>query len=86
LAGANANRQSWEMPSYYLLDINLGYNYKLNEKGDQLGLKINLMNVTDNFFISDARNNEYGSNFDAASAGVYVGMGFRWNIGLQYTF
>jgi iron complex outermembrane recepter protein len=86
LAGDNANRQSWEMPSYYLLDINLGYNYKLNQKGDILGLKINLMNVTNNFFISDARNNEYGNNFDAASAGVYVGMGFRWNIGLNYTF
>ncbi len=86
LAGTNANRQSWEMPSYYLIDINFGYNYKLNKSGDQLGLKVNLMNVTDNLYISDARNNEYGSNFDAASAGVYVGMGFRWNIGLQYTF
>jgi iron complex outermembrane recepter protein len=86
LKDANANRQSWQMPNYALLDINLGYNYKLNEKGDLLGLKVNLMNVTDRFYISDARNNEYGSNFDAASAGVYVGMGFRWNIGLQYTF
>ncbi len=86
LQGDNANRQSWEMPSYYLLDINMGYNHKLNQQGDQLSLRINLMNVTDNLFISDARNNDYGNTFDAASAGVYVGMGFRWNVGIQYTF
>ncbi|MEN9524251.1 MAG: hypothetical protein RL536_320 [Candidatus Parcubacteria bacterium] len=86
LQGDNANRQSWEMPSYYILDVNFGYNYKLNQKGHQLGLRVNLMNVTNNLFISDARNNDYGNTFDAASAGVYVGMGFRWNVGLQYTF
>lgn len=86
LQDENANRQSWKMPAYFILDVNMGYNMELNKGKSRLGFKVNLMNVTNNVYISDARNNEYGNGFDAASAGVFMGMGFRWNVGANYTF
>jgi iron complex outermembrane receptor protein len=88
LQNENANRQSWQMPSYYNLDINMGYSLKLGKRNESLGLKVNLLNVTNEVFISDARNNdiEGKTGFDAGSATVYMGMGFRWNIGVNYQF
>lgn len=86
LQGTNANRQSWEMPGYYQFDVNFGYNTFIGQKRYKLGFRVQLMNVTDVTFISDARNNEFGNRFDAASAGVYMGMGFRWNVGVNFTF
>lgn len=87
LVGEDANRQSWQIPAYYQLDINMGYSMEVNQRKNQLGLKLNLMNVTNSTFITDALNNEYDpNNFDAASAGVYMGLGFRWNVGASYTF
>jgi hypothetical protein len=44
------------------------------------------MNITNVVFITDARNNEFGNGFDATSAGVFMGMGFRWNVGVNFTF
>jgi iron complex outermembrane receptor protein len=83
----NANRQSWQIPAYYQLDVNLGYSMDVREGKNRVGFKINLLNVTNRVFITDALNNEYTpNNFDAASAGVYMGMGFRWNVGANYTF
>ena len=86
LQGDNANRQSWKMPGYYQLDVNLGYNMLIGQKKYKLGFRVNLMNVTNVMFVSDARNNENGNQFDAGSAGVYMGMGFRWNTGVNFTF
>jgi hypothetical protein len=95
LQGENASKQSWKMPSYYNLDLNLGYNIKLGEKDQTLGIRVNLMNVTNVVFISDARNNDFfnpndvdsgNTGFNATSAGVYMGMGFRWNVGVSYQF
>jgi iron complex outermembrane receptor protein len=89
LQGENANRQSWKIPSYYQVDINLGYLHKLGNNGRSIGVRANLLNVTNVVFISDARNNDNdsgNSGFNAASAGVYMGMGFRWNVGATYTF
>ncbi|MFN0032946.1 MAG: TonB-dependent receptor [Flavobacteriales bacterium] len=86
LQGENANRQSWKIPSYYQLDVNMGYNMDLGDNKNKLGFKLNLMNVTNNVFISDATNNDFGNTFDANSAGVFMGMGFRWNLGASYTF
>jgi iron complex outermembrane recepter protein len=86
LQGDNANRQSWMIPSYYQVDVSMGYNTFIGEKRYKLGFRAQLMNLTDEAFISDARNNEYGNGFNAASAGVYMGMGFRWNFGVNFTF
>lgn len=94
LQGVNAGRQSWKIPAYYNLDINMGYSHGIYNNKYKLGIRLNLMNVTDVKFISDARNNEFynandptmTSGFDASSAGVYMGMGFRWNVGLSFTY
>jgi iron complex outermembrane receptor protein len=85
LKGENSGRQSWKIPAYYTIDLNMGYNMPLADKY-RLGFKVNLMNILDTTYISDARNNEYGADFDAASAGVYFGMGFRWNIGVTFSY
>jgi hypothetical protein len=85
LQGTNGSRQSWEIPSYFTVDFNMGYSRPLAKKY-RIGIKVNLMNVTDEVYISDAKNNEYGTGFDAQSAGVYYGMGFRWNVGVNFTY
>ncbi|MFN6378937.1 MAG: TonB-dependent receptor [Flavobacteriales bacterium] len=82
LRGDNAGRQSWEMPSYYTLDLNLGYSAKIF-KDYKLGFRVNLINITDQRFVTDATN---GSTFDINTAEVFFGMGFRWNVGLNFTF
>ena len=84
LSGENGGKQSWRMPSYYTVDISLGYSRDISNKFN-LGARINLLNITENVFITDALNNEFGSTFDASSAGVYYGMGFRWTAGLTLT-
>ena len=86
LQGANANRQSWKMPAYYTIDLNTGYNRSIGQGKYRLGIRAQLMNITNEIFITDARNNEFGEGFDAASAGVFMGMGFRWNVGVNFTF
>jgi hypothetical protein len=85
LQGTNGSRQSWEIPSYFTVDFNMGYSRPLAKKY-RIGIKVNLMNITDEVYISDAKNNEYGTGFDAQSAGVYYGMGFRWNVGVNFTY
>lgn len=84
LSGENGGRQSWQMPAYYTIDVSMGYSRDLSEKYD-LALRINLINVTNEVFVSDAVNNDLGSTFDASSAGVYFGMGFRWTANLTLT-
>ncbi|MFN8699407.1 MAG: TonB-dependent receptor [Flavobacteriales bacterium] len=86
LQGSNANRQSWKMPGYYTLDLNAGYNRSIGQDKYRLGIRTQLMNITNEIFVTDARNNEFGNGFDAASAGVFMGMGFRWNVGVNFTF
>jgi iron complex outermembrane recepter protein len=86
LQKGNAGRQSWKIPSYYTIDLNFGYNIPFSKKGQKLSIKVNLMNITNKVYISDARNNNFGKNFDVTSAGVFMGMGFRWNVGATYTF
>lgn len=86
LQGTNGNRQSWEMPSYFTIDVSAGYTYPLANDKYELGVRIMLMNLTNEIFISDARNNDFGTGFDAASAGVYMGQGFRWSTAVNFTF
>jgi hypothetical protein len=86
LQGDNANRQSWKMPSFYNIDLNTGYNMSIGQKKYRLGIRAQFMNITNVVFITDARNNEFGNGFDATSAGVFMGMGFRWNVGVNFTF
>lgn len=84
LTGENGGKQSWQMPAYHTIDLSMGYFRDLS-KDYNLGLRVNVLNITDEVFITDALNNEYGSTFNASSAGVYFGMGLRWTVGLTLT-
>lgn len=94
LRGENAGRQSWRMPAYFLLDIHAGYSFDFNvgkmNRGIKADWRISVFNAFDEFFISDARNNDPfatpSNNFDAASAGVFVGLGRRFNTSITFRF
>jgi len=86
LQGANGGRESWMMPSYSLINLFAGYKYPF--KSFTLvgaGSITNLLNTT---YISDATNNFNGpyKNFDAQSATVMFGGGFRFNVSLGIQF
>lgn len=78
-------KDSWKTPSYMLIDLHAGY--KMYYKKVQFDLRASILNTFDEVYISDAQNNDtYSSttqNNDAMSAGVFMGMGRRFNISLQ---
>ncbi len=77
----NRNRESWQAPSYGLLDLNFGYSF------DAWKLKLTLtggvLNILNAVYITDAQN---GNDFDAESATAFVGMGRRLSFGLKIAF
>jgi iron complex outermembrane receptor protein len=86
LQGDNAGRESWMIPSYFLLNVFAGYKYDL-KKFDLL-FNGSITNVLNSTFISDAndnKNNPY-QNFDAQSATVMFGGGLRFNVSLGIQF
>ena len=84
--GVNGGRDSWVMPSYYLVNIFGGYRFKLKE--DVLLLSGSIINLLNSAYISDASNNGNGvnKNFDATSSLVMFGQGLRFNVSLAYQF
>ncbi|MEI6312562.1 MAG: TonB-dependent receptor [Bacteroidota bacterium] len=86
LNGNNIGRDSWRLPNYYTLDFSMGYSITI-QKNYAITLRANLFNITNNSFISDASNNTTAQyrDFDAKSATVYFGQGFRWNIGVEFS-
>lgn len=85
--GPNTGRQSWRMPDYGLLDLNIGYGFTRHKV--KYDIRGSLLNALDEFYISDATNNNSsptGSTFNAASATVNVGLGRRWTASLTVTF
>tara|TARA_B100000427_G_scaffold193822_1_gene161086 strand:+ start:110 stop:2869 length:2760 start_codon:yes stop_codon:yes gene_type:complete len=90
LSGDNAGRESWEMPSYQLIDLHAGYKFKLSKR-NKLDVKLSILNLFNTIYISDARNNDsYVSSsfndFDAKSASVFFGLGRRINLSAKFTF
>lgn len=88
LNGANAGRQSWQMPNYWLLDFHAGYGFNVAKKV-RFDIRASVFNILDVLYITDATNNgitNFGNNFDATSATVYVGMGRRFNTSLTITY
>ena len=89
LNGENAGRESWKIPSYNLIDLHAGYKFKLSER-NKIDLRLSVLNVKDEIYISDAQNNDpYNANyqdFDAKSAGVFFGLGRRFNISAKFSF
>jgi len=81
-------RESWQIPDYFLLDLNAGYTLKIKKVYvDFRGSVMNLLNAE---YISDAQNNDpYSSStqdFDAKSAGVFFGLGRRFNLSVRVSF
>ena len=85
----NAGRESWKVPAYQLLDLHCGRKIEL-ENGNKLDIKLSVLNLLDEIYISDAQNNDpYNSTyqeFDAKSAGVFFGLGRRYNVSLRLSF
>lgn len=84
LQGANGGRESYVMPSYGLLNVFAGYKYRFGKVNTYLNGSIT--NVLNTVYIADATNNFYGTDFDAASASVMFGQGFRFNLALGIQF
>ena len=82
-------KDSWKIPAYYLVDVHAGYSFKI--KKVRYSLRLSVLNLLNNMYISDARNNDtYNSpafqDFDAKSASVFYGLGRRYTVGLQINF
>ena len=80
--------QSWRIPNYMLLDAFAGYRFKY--KGLRFDLRLTVLNVLDETYISDAQNNDgyvgqSWNTFDARSAAVFFGMGRRFVTTLAIT-
>ncbi len=87
----NRRKESWMAPSYTLFDVTAGYDFRIHEKY-RASINFNILNLFDTIYISDAENNDSNievtpqSNFDAASAAVYFGMGRRFNLAFRLYF
>jgi iron complex outermembrane recepter protein len=96
---SNKDRESWRLPNYSLLDVFVGYDFKVWKM--KFGLSFGATNILstswvttyhngrpqtntiNGVYITDALN---GSNFDASTATGFVGMGTRYNIALKIGF
>jgi hypothetical protein len=85
LKGENAGRESWKIPGYGMLNLFMGYKYKM--KNSELLFNAMVQNALNSRFIADATlSSTYGPGFDAASAGVMYGGGFRYNLTIALQF
>ena len=84
LTGANGGTESWKIPSYGLMSIHAGY--RLRFEKSSLSIRANVFNALNTFYISDARTNQFGTDFSSNSAGVFVGQGLRFNVSLGFQF
>jgi iron complex outermembrane receptor protein len=84
LTGVNGGTESWEIPSYGLMSIHAGYSLKI--KKSVLHFRANVFNVLNSLYISDARTNQFGTDFSVNSAGVFVGQGATFNLSLGFQF
>jgi hypothetical protein len=79
---------TWKMPSYALIDLHAGYSFKWSKV--KFDLRASILNLLDAIYVSDASNNDEFSTLtkdnDAKSAGVFYGMGRRFNTSLTISF
>jgi len=89
LYGENGGRESWVIPSYQLVDLHAGYKFKIFDD-KKLDIKFSILNLFNEIYISDAQNNDpynaSSSDFDAKSAGVFFGLGRRFNLSAKFNF
>ena len=75
------NPDSWEMPAYSLIDLNLRYDFEVSDMKATLYGNVN--NLFDTEYISDAND---GGNHEWNTATVYYGWGRVWSVGLKIRF
>jgi hypothetical protein len=79
---------AWRTPSYFLVDFHAGYTLYL--KKVNFAFRASLLNTFNELFISDAQDNDSYStttkSHDAMSAGVFMGLGRRFNLSLRINF
>ncbi|MFM1932674.1 MAG: hypothetical protein RL226_1977, partial [Bacteroidota bacterium] len=96
----NEGRESWRMPGYGILELHAGYNFKVKET--HFEIRGSVFNALNTKYLINAQNNDaltdylYNDqalrypfsqrNFDAASASVYPGYGFRTNFSIRVRF
>ncbi len=80
---------SWQIPEYILFDVHAGYRFKLFDQ--KLQLRGSVLNMLGAKYVATAQNNDqyngqpWNTN-DARSASVFMGIGRRYNISLQWYF
>ena len=84
LTGTKGGTESWLIPSYGLMSIHAGYRVRFEKSS--LNFKANVFNALNSLYISDARTNQNGTEFDANSAGVFIGQGVRFNVSVGFQF
>lgn len=85
LKGNNARHEAWKLPSYGILNFYTGYSHKI--KDVNLYFTGNITNVLNTMYIADATDSYYSPfNFDAQSASVVFGQGFRFNVAVGVQF
>jgi len=75
------NPDSWEMPSYQLIDFNVKYKFNLGKLNATLYGKIN--NLLDTEYISDGVD---GANHNVYTSPVFFGFGRTWSMTLDIKF
>lgn len=75
------NPDSWKMPNYALLDLNLRYDFEMAGIKSSFMARVN--NLLDEQYMSESRD---GSNHDWAGARVYYGWGRSWSVTLLFRF
>jgi iron complex outermembrane receptor protein len=83
-------KDSWKIPAYGLLDIHAGYRFRVAET-NFIQLRFNVLNVINTTYIATAQNNDtYNgtalNGFDARSSSVFMGLGRRYSLSIQYLF
>jgi outer membrane receptor protein involved in Fe transport len=96
LGGINADRESWKLPAYGMLDAFAGYTFKIY-KEIKMSLGASVTNVLNAVYLTDAQNNglstrnisgnkPIGDRFNAESAAVFFGQGRRYNTTIKIMF
>lgn len=96
---SNKDRESWRMPDYSLVDVFIGYNFKVwKMRFDLSGGVTNLLttswvttyhegkaqvNAINGVYITDGTN---GTDFNANTAVGFIGMGRRFSVALKIGF
>jgi outer membrane cobalamin receptor len=79
---AAGKADSWQMPDYNTVDVQLSYRFRLSDK-IRATFYGNVNNLFDTWYIADAKD---GAKHDARTALVYYGFGRTWTAGLKFNF